>query len=172
MIRWVGLALLMGGIGACTGARVVENTLDEHFGHRFEGQAPDGRATLVITPPDSSRQYSYYPAPIDTLHVRPASSVDTTGGEHVGVPVEVLVKGALPDACMALHQVRQERVGHLVTMDIFMRKPSGAICASVVRPYRFYVMLDGEYEPGHYTLKVNTKAYPFVVRAAAGPPGT
>lgn len=157
-------------VGACTpGARVIENTPDTHFGHRYEGQAPDGRATLVITPPDSSRQYYYFPAPVDTLHVRPAGTVDTTA--TAGVPVEVLVKGALPDACMELHDVRQARTGHIVTMDITMRKPAGAICASVLRPYRFYVMLDGLYGPGTYTLKVNRKVYPFVVRAAP-PSGT
>ena len=44
-----------------------------------------------------------------------------------------------------------------------MRRRRGVLCASVVRPYRFYLVLEGQYEQGHYTLKINGVAHTFVV---------
>ena len=84
-----------------------------------------------------------------------------TPGE--AVPVEVLVKGALPDACSALNAVTQEQTGHFVTMTLTMRQPRGAVCAQVVRPFRFYVRLDGLFAPGSYTLRLNGRVTPFQV---------
>ncbi|QXD17155.1 hypothetical protein GQ464_005100 [Rhodocaloribacter litoris] len=146
---------------ACLGGRPSEPPPDERFGHRYEERGPEGRRTVVITPPDSGRVYTYYPIVYDTLHVRPARP----GGPDDAVPVEVLVKGAFPDACMELHDVRQTRYDHLIEVEIEMRKPRGAICAMVLRPYRFYFLLEGRYAPGNYTLKLNGNVHPFTVRA-------
>ncbi|WP_457652190.1 hypothetical protein [Rhodocaloribacter sp.] len=148
-------------LAGCLPSRPAERPPDDQFGNRVEGQGPDGRRTVVITPPDSARTYLYYPAVYDTVHVRPALPTDA----HTPVPVEVLVKGAFPDACMELHDVTQKRSGHLIEVTLTMRKPEGAVCASVLRPYRFYLTLEGTYEPGNYTLKLNGRTHPFVVRA-------
>jgi len=34
----------------------------------------------------------------------------------------------------------------------------------VMRPYRFYLRLDGTYGEGSYTLKLNNRVFPFSVR--------
>ena len=81
------------------------------------------------------------------------------------MPVEVLIKGALPDACAELHRVTQQRTARLIDIQLTMRRPQGAVCATVVRPYRFYVLLDGLYEPGPYTLSVNGVVKPFEILA-------
>ena len=94
------------------------------------------------------------PAPFDAGSPTQGQTVD----------VEVLVKGAFPDACMALHEVEQKRTGNIINATLAMRRPQGAICASVRRPYRFYVMLDGRYSLGNYTLKLNDQAIPFQIR--------
>jgi hypothetical protein len=119
----------------------------------------------VLTPPDSSVTYFYYPAVYDTLFIRPAPFEADAAGQlaDVEVPVEVLVKGSLPDACTELHDVEQRRVGHLISVELAMRRPRGGVCATVVRPYRFYMMLEGTYEPGPYTLKLNGEVHPFEV---------
>ncbi|HYE97223.1 MAG TPA: hypothetical protein VD962_13555 [Rubricoccaceae bacterium] len=134
---------------------------DDAFGHRYEGTAPDGRETLIVAPPDTTETYFTYPAVLDSVHVRLAA-VEIPPGS--AVPVEVLIKGALPDACSVLDAVEQERLGHLITVTLTTRRPRGAMCAQVVRPFRFYLPLDGFLEPGAYTLHVNGAAYPFRIR--------
>lgn len=151
-------------VAACMGSREVEVVPDERFGHRFEESGPEGRRTIAILPPDSGASFFYYPVFFDTVHVRPAS-FSSPLAENGRVPVEVLVKGSLPDACTELHDVTQERFGHIIHLEIEMRRPQGSVCTSVTRPYRFYLRLDGMYEPGSYTLKLNNRIFPFPVKA-------
>lgn len=151
-------------LAACAGSRKVEVPPDEQFGHRFESEGPEGRRTIDITQADSVGRYFFYPAAVDTVHIRPAPfTADSVAVE--AVPVEVLVKGALPDACSELHGVKQNRYGHLIEVRVEMRRPQGAVCASVMRPFRFYLRLEGVYEPGSYSMKLNDWVYPFSVRA-------
>jgi hypothetical protein len=144
----------------CGGTRNAVVSPDESFGHRYDGTAPDGRETFVISPPDTGVDYMYYPAVYDTIHVRrlPISDQESE--------IEVLVKGSFPDSCSELHSVSQKRVEHVVNLDLQMRKPRGTVCASVMRPYRFYVTLEGRYDDGNYTLKLNERAHNFVIRSA------
>lgn len=147
-------------ISACLGARSVERPPDEQFGHRYEGRAGDGRETIVITAEEESTSYVYVPAVYDTVHIRVAEP--ETGAAEV--PVEVLIKGAFPDACTELSSVSQGRAGNLIRVELDMRRPQGVLCASVVRPYRFYLALEGTYEPGHYSLRINERTHPMVIR--------
>lgn len=156
--QWFALVLVVAvGVAGCAGLRKTEKPPDDRFGHRFEGKASDGRETIVIQTPEEAVEYVYFAAPHDTVHVR-QSGVAAEGAE-----VEVLIKGAFPDACTELHSVSQERSGHILNVDLQMRRRRGVLCASVVRPYRFYLVLDGLYEQGHYTLKINGIAHAFVV---------
>ena len=149
----------MCGRGAWARARLRKSR------HRYADEGPDGRPTLVIAPPDSAETYFTYPATYDTVHVRPAPFGALAPAATPETQVELLIKGAFPDACAELHDVAQERAGHLIDVRLEMRKPEGAVCAAVRRPYRFYLMLDGIYEPGHYTLTLNGKQHPFQIRA-------
>ena len=163
--RVVGVLVLVGLMAGCAGSRAAEETPpDEQFGHHYEDEAPDGRRTIMITPPDSAVAYFYYPAIFDTVIVRPALFDTGSPAQGQTVDVEVLVKGAFPDACMELHTIGQERTGNIINAALEMRRPQGAICASVRRPYRFYVMLEGRYSLGNYTLKLNDQAISFQVR--------
>ncbi len=152
-------------LSACLGARSIEKPPDEQFGHRFEGKAADGRETILITPEKDETSYIYVPAVYDTVHIRAA---DPETRNAIGVPVEVLIKGGFPDACTQLSSVSQERAGNLIRVNLEMRRPQGVLCASVVRPYRFYLMLDGLFGPGHYSLRVNEKTHPMVIRPFEG----
>ncbi|MEX1054746.1 MAG: hypothetical protein WED81_01870 [Rhodothermales bacterium] len=169
MCYGVVLFVLATHLAGCAGTKNVEVPPDEQFGHRFETEGPEGRRTIDITQADSTGRYFYYPAAVDTVHIRPAPFSGDSAAVSA-VPVEVLVKGALPDACSELHEVTQNRYGHLIEMRVEMRRPQGAVCASVVRPFRFYVRLEGVYEPGSYSVKLNDWVYTFSVRApeAAG----
>ena len=156
-------ALLAAGLG-CATTTPVEAPPDETFGHRYEDGSPDGRETLGLTPPAEDETYFFYPAVVDSLNIRPGSFRAGTPAEGQEVPVEVLVKGAFPDACTELHEVEQARAGTLLTVTLMTRRPRGAVCARVKRPFRFYMLLDGTYPPGAYTLRFNDRTYPFVVR--------
>lgn len=154
---YLGCALLAG----CSGPAAVQSLPDDEFGHRYEGIAPDGRATYVISPPDSNVSYLYFPAVYDTVHIRQVA------GEPNESQIEVLVKGSFPDSCTELNAVEQDRAEHILTVDLQMRKPRGTVCASVMRPYRYYLILDGRYDDGNYTLKLNGRAHNFVLRSAS-----
>jgi hypothetical protein len=77
--------------------------------------------------------------------------------------VELLIRGALPDGCTALHHIGQERQGNLIDVTFEMRKPKGAVCTQVVRPYRFYYSFEEPLPPGDYTLTLNGEVKPFTV---------
>ena len=135
---------------------------DDQFGHRFAGQADDGRRTIVIAPADESRTYNIFPATYETVNVRIAPITDQNAS--TGVPVELLIKGAFPDACTTLHDVIQERAGNIINITLEMRRPRGAICATVLRPYRFYLALEGFFMEGSYSVLLNDRSHPFAVR--------
>lgn len=159
------VALLAFLCGGCLGARSIEKPPDEQFGHRYEGKAADGRETTIISPEAEATSYIYVPAVYDTVHIRAA---EPETADVIGVPVEILIKGGFPDACTELSSVSQERAGNLIRVELEMRRPKGVLCASVVRPYRFYLILDGLYEPGHYSLRINEKTHPMVIRPFEG----
>lgn len=149
-------------VAACASSGETAASPDDQYGHRYEGVAPDGRETVLLTPPDSSETYLTTPAVLDSVAVRPARRAALPSE---AVPVEVLLKGALPDACSELNAATQARAAHLINVTLTMRRPSGAVCAQVVRPFRFYLPLEGDFPPGAYTLTVNGAAYPFRIRA-------
>lgn len=159
-MRALALVLLAATLAACSGMR-QEVPAEERFGVRPDS-LDDGSERLDIAAPDSAQDYFYALAILESVSVRHAPFPEADSAQ--GVPVEVLVKGALPDACTELHRVSQERTARLISVELTMRRPRGAVCATVVRPYRFYLLLDGTYAPGAYSLSVNGTAKPFEIR--------
>ena len=162
---------LRGGFAACVLALLVAGCFssgaeqvppDQRFGHRYAGDAPDGRPTITLTEPEPDKSFFRYGASIDTVHVRPGPYEQAEG--RPGTRVEVLIKGTFPDACMELDGVEQWRAAHIVDLEVTVRRPQGRACAQAVRPYRYYVLLDGIFRPGDYILKVNTFNYTFTLR--------
>lgn len=149
-------------VSGCQSNRTVADVApDDRFGHRFEEDSPDGRSTLSLSTPDSTTKYFYYPAVVDQLHIRHAPFDETRPLDDQTVTVEVLIKGALPDGCTALHDVTQERIAQLINVTLRTRKPQGGLCTTVLRPYRFYLDLDDRFEEGAYTLRVNDQTKSF-----------
>jgi len=137
----------------------------DEFGHRIDGVTDDGRQTIVISPPDDETTYRFFAASYESVSIRPA--LITSENEAAGVPVEVLVKGSFPDSCSELHGVQQQRAGNLFLVTLTMRRPEGAVCASVLRPYRFYLGLEGLSTPGSYSMKLNDDTHTFVIQDPA-----
>jgi len=120
---------------------------------------------MALTAPDTALAYLYYPTPVDTVHVRIAPYDPEIPTDVQEVAVEILAKGGLPDACSELHQVEQSRTAHILNVNLDLRRPKGVVCATVIRPYRFYLKLDGTFGQGAYTLRLNDRAYNFEIRA-------
>lgn len=153
-LLFVGLALVV-GLSACGGSS--EAVEAPTFGTRVE---EEGRETLLITPPEAEEEFFYYPAYFSDVEVR-------YGRIQAGRrPVELLIRGALPDGCTELHHIEQEQNGHLIGVTFEMRKPKGAVCTQVVRPYRFYYTFEQPLAPGDYTLTLNDTVKPFTVQPA------
>ncbi len=147
--------VLLTGCGSSSAVSVDEEGTD--FGHRIEGET-DGRRTVVVIPATNADSYNVSPAPFATVDIRIGRK------EAEGTPVELLVKGALPDACTELHGVNQTRNNNEVIVQIQSRRPGEALCATVVRPYRFYVSLDGFFAAGRYTLNLNGRSKQFSIQ--------
>lgn len=139
---------------------------EQQFGHRVPGTTEDGRVTITINPPDEDVQYRFFDAVYEDVVFRPAPV--SSGNVDEGVSVEVLVKGAFPDSCSELHEVSQERSAHVIEASLIMRRPSGSVCATVLRPYRFYMMMEGYYTPGAYTVILNGRTHTFIVQQPSG----
>ncbi len=146
------------GCGGSTGSSSEPGR--DRFGYRVG--STDGRETVLLQPVTDSTRYLVYPAVVDSVAVRPAGR--PAPGDAVAV--EVLIQGALPDACAELTDVTQSRAGQFVTVDLMMRQPRETVCAMVVRPFRFYLVLDGPFEAGPYTLRLNGAVRPFQVLPA------
>ncbi|GMQ82947.1 MAG: hypothetical protein BMS9Abin05_2417 [Rhodothermia bacterium] len=157
----VAVVLVAGPIGCLSTSEAITDP-DDQFGHRVAGETPDGRNTIIILPPEADRTYNFFPATYQTVNVRSSSAREEAGRN--GSPVEILVKGAFPDACTELHDVNQERAGNVIRVALRMRRPTGAVCASVLRPYRFYLELEGLYVVGAYSLILNGNSIPFEIR--------
>ncbi|MFT5142457.1 MAG: hypothetical protein ACI80V_001353 [Rhodothermales bacterium] len=158
-MRALLLGLLTAGLVAgCTSVRQETPDPDGEFGTRVTEQE-DGRITTVIGPEDGTEVYRYADAFTDDVRVRP----EPESSEPVAV--EVLIKGAFPDSCTELHEAGQTRAGNIVNVTLRTRRPQGALCAAVIKPYRFYLLLEGGFAPGPYTVKVNGGAHPFEVKA-------
>ncbi len=149
------LSVVLSGCGSTRTVTVGPESAD--FGHRIEGET-DGRRTVVITPTNNASDYDVSPAPYETVDIR----IGGSNGE--GTPIELLIKGALPDACTELHGVSQTRTGSEVIVQLQSRRPTGALCATVIRPYRFYLALDGTYAAGRYTLDLNGRSQQFSIQ--------
>ena len=154
------LLALAAVLAACGGAEEVAVDTDR-FGYRVGGEA-GGRVTVVPAPPDSTTRTLTFPVVVDSVGVRVAGR--PAPGD--GVAVEAVVLGSFPDACSVLSGVEQARAGHYVTATLTMRQPLETVCAAVVRPFRVYLVLDGTYPAGSYTLTVNDAPYPFQVLPA------
>ena len=152
----VAFAVALAGCGTSS-----EATEESTFGVRIE--EGEERETLLITPPSEDEdEFFYYPAYFSDVEVR------TGPMEESRRPVELLIRGALPDGCTELHHIGEERRGNLIDVTFEMRKPKGAVCTQVVRPYRFYYTFDQPLSPGDYTLTLNDTVKPFTVQPARG----
>ena len=147
-------------LAACAGAPSADPVERDRFGYRVGSDAE--REPVLLRPVTDSTRFLVYPAVVDGVELRPAGR--PAPGDAVAV--EALIEGALPFACAELSSVEQDRQLRFIDVTLRMRQPAEAVCAAVVRPFRFYLVLNGAYEAGSYTLRLNGAPYPFQVLPA------
>ena len=164
MARALVLVALLVGLGACAGGgEAATDEVDrDAFGYRLPSD--NQRETMTLQPVADSSRALVYPAVVSSVTVRKAGR--PLPGDAVAV--EVVIDGALPDACAELSGISQSRAGHYVDVELTMRQPLETVCAAVVRPFRYYLVLDTGFEAGSYVLRVNGSATPFQVLPALG----
>ncbi len=155
-------------LAGCFGSQPETIPPDQRYGHRYPEEGPEGRMVVHLTPPEAGAEYFYYPAPVDTLHVRPAPFSYDAAGDPV-TQIEVLIKGAFPNGCYELSDVEQEAAAQLITLTLTMRTRQDALCPNARRPYRFYYELDGRFSPGAYLIKLNETNFTFMLDAPPTP---
>lgn len=155
------MAVLLAGCAAAEEAQVPP---DEQYGHRYEAQGPDGRYVFTPTDPDPDEDYFTYDAPISEIIMRRAAAEDVEDAAPGAQHIDLLIKGALPNRCMELHEVSQQRSSRMIDVTLTVRKERGSTCPAMRYPFRIYVELDGPLEPGSYTLNVNDTMKPFEIR--------
>lgn len=69
--------------------------------------------------------------------------------------IELRVVGYQPDGCEAPVVVEQRREGSAVVISIYRVLRSDMICPMVLQPYSETIVLDGVFEPGAYTIRIN-----------------
>ncbi len=150
------LALLLLGMGCSHTARTQ---LGPAPPASFDDGDDGTRETLLIVPAEgTAATFDFGPAPIDTVLIRSDMKASRDA------VIEVLVKGSFQDGCSELHELAQQPSASGQAVSLVMRRPSDAICTQVVRPYRFFFVLDRRFAPGSYVLSINSTEYPFSVR--------
>ena len=65
------------------------------------------------------------------------------------------VTGEHPDGCDFPAQTTQRRDGNVVSVEVYREIPSDVFCPMILQPYRGTIHLDGDFDFGEYTIKVN-----------------
>jgi hypothetical protein len=160
-----GILAVRSLLSACAGTRGLEDVPpDLRYGHRFEDVGPMGRITKYLTEPTVRQSTSLYPVHVDSVTVRHGQFVHGLDPDVQRVAADVVLKSAFPKT--ATNSTRSSSVasGTISRSSFLMRKPRDIVCNRVRVPFRHYVVLDGSFRPGHYTMKINSRVVPFQVR--------
>lgn len=82
-------------------------------------------------------------------------SVDVLVMESSPVQISLAVIGAQPDGCDFPVIVEQFRDGNTITVEIYRNVPINVMCTMMLIPYRETIILEGGFEPGSYTFRIN-----------------
>ena len=82
-------------------------------------------------------------------------SVDARVMESYPMRISLEVRGEHPDGCDLPVHVSQSRAGNSVAVEVYREVPADMLCPMILRPYQDDIMLDGDFEAGRYTIRVN-----------------
>ncbi|MCY3865596.1 MAG: hypothetical protein OXG68_09165 [Chloroflexi bacterium] len=66
------------------------------------------------------------------------------------------VEGEHPDGCEYPVIVDQSRSDNVVDIQVYREVPADVVCPMILKPYRDSISVEGSFEPGEYTINVNS----------------
>lgn len=143
----------------------------------YNALAPDSACPDILTPVDAMIALSATDIPSDTLFSVNTFQIEAFEEQNVSesdkvltnifrVDVKILesqpkrirldVEGEHPDGCEYPVIVGQQRRGNIIEVEVYREVPADVFCPMILKPYRDTINLEGDFEPGAYTVKVNT----------------
>jgi hypothetical protein len=100
------------------------------------------------------------------ISLAPIEEVRVNIAESFPVQIFVYIRGGLADACTTLHEVKTERSGNALNIQVTTQRPRDAFCAQVYSTFEENVALGSDFTPGEtYIVYVNdAKPVNFVVQ--------
>lgn len=97
------------------------------------------------------------PALQNTQRVEPATitTVDVEQLESSPVQIVAHIQGELGNGCMSLGEITQTRNGNVVEITVPAVHSGAEACTMIMQLIDERVQLDGTFDPGTYTLRVN-----------------
>ena len=92
------------------------------------------------------------------LEIKPAPihEVQISIAESFPEQIFVYIKGGLADACTTFHELKEERIGNTVMIEITTQRPRDAVCAQVYGYFEKNINLGSDFTSGQiYTVDVN-----------------
>ena len=113
--------------------------------------------TLGCQSPSADGEIEIRPAPIHEVRVNIAESYPPQ--------VFVYIKGGLADSCTTFHELKTERSGNTVNIEVTTKRPRDAICAQVYGFFEKNVNLGTDFTSGEtYVVNVNDETTSFVMQ--------
>lgn len=90
------------------------------------------------------------------IKLAPIEEVSVNIAESLPVQVFVYIRGGLSDACTTLNEVKTERSGNTINIEVTTQRPKGIACAQVYSTFEENVALGSDFTLGEtYTVNVN-----------------
>lgn len=99
------------------------------------------------------------------IRLAPIHEVTVNIAESYPPQVFVYIKGGLADSCTTFHELKTQRSGNAINIEVTTQRPKDAICAQVYSYFEKNVNLGTEFASGEkYILSVNDKTTSFVMQ--------
>lgn len=98
--------------------------------------------------------------PIDLMQI---DSVDVQVAESAPIQVTAHVQGTLADGCTTLSNISQERTDNTINIVLTAEHSGDEACIMVAPMIDETVVLDGDFPPGEYTVRVGEIEQTFTV---------
>ena len=105
--------------------------------------------------------------PNDEVEIRlaPIHEVDISIAESYPPQIFVHIQGGLSDGCTTFHELKEERTGNTINIEVTTQRPKDAVCTAIYGYFEKNVSLGSDFTSGEtYTVKVNDYSSSFTMQ--------
>jgi inhibitor of cysteine peptidase len=97
------------------------------------------------------------------IKLAPIHEVQINIAESFPEQIFVYIKGGLADSCTSFHDLKTERIGNTIKIEVTTERPRDAVCAQVYGYFEKNINLGSDFTRGEsYTVDVNGVTQAFV----------